>query len=84
MTYDYETTVHWCHHSRAFVATVPELPGCVARGLSLNEALANAHQAMRLWLDAARKSGVPIRQPMSEQVSSSVSCSMESATTHQK
>jgi predicted RNase H-like HicB family nuclease len=84
MTYAYQTTIHWCNQSQAFVATVPELPGCTARGSSLNEALVNAHQAMCTWLDAARNSGAPIPEPMSGQTASPVTYSAESATANQK
>lgn len=84
MTYDYETTIHWCNQGRAFVATVPELPGCAAQGLSLNEALVNAQQAMRTWLDTAHKSGAPIPEPMSGRATSPVTRSAESATANQK
>ncbi len=70
MTYEYETMVRWCEKNRAFVVTVPELPGCAAQGLSLNEALANARQAMRAWLDTARESGNSIPEPMSHRATS--------------
>jgi predicted RNase H-like HicB family nuclease len=36
-----------------FVATVPSLPGCIARGRSKSEALRNVEEAVRLHLDAA-------------------------------
>lgn len=84
MTYDYETTFHWCHESQAFVATVPKLPGCRAQGLSLNEAMVNARQAMRQWLETAHKSGAPIPEPVSGGLRSRMTYSVESATTHQK
>ena len=36
---------------QVFVADVPELPGCTAHGDTHEEALANAQDAITLWLD---------------------------------
>lgn len=46
-----------------FVADVPELPGCMAHGSTQEAALANAKEAMRLWIDTARDFGDPIPEP---------------------
>ena len=53
----------WSDEDGAFVADVPELPGCMAHGLSHAEALANAEEAIELWLESARESGRAIPQP---------------------
>jgi len=45
------------------VAEVPELPGCMAHGDTQAAALANANDAMQLWLDAANEFGRPIPEP---------------------
>jgi predicted RNase H-like HicB family nuclease len=60
MTYKYETIIYWSDEDQSFIADVPELPGCMAHGDSPNEALANAQEAMQLWLDTAREFGDPI------------------------
>ena len=38
----YEIVIHWSEEDEAFVAEVPELPGCVADGETYQEALSNA------------------------------------------
>ncbi len=50
----YETIIHWSDDDQAFVADVPELPGCMAHGATHEEALANAKEAMQLWIESAR------------------------------
>lgn len=37
--------------SGGFVVTVPDLPGCVTHGYTLDAALANAREAIALYLD---------------------------------
>lgn len=59
----YETIIYWSEEDQLFIADVPELPGCIAHGASPDEALANAQQAMQLWLDTAREFGDPIPEP---------------------
>lgn len=59
----YETIIYWSDEDQSFIADVPELPGCMAHGVSPNEALANAQEAMQLWLDTAREFGDPIPEP---------------------
>lgn len=59
----YEITIFWSPDDEAFVSEVPELPGCMAHGSSLAEALANAEEAVALWVDTARKHGDPVPEP---------------------
>jgi predicted RNase H-like HicB family nuclease len=42
---------------------VPELPGCIAHGDSYESALANAKEAIQLWIDTAKEFGDPIPEP---------------------
>jgi predicted RNase H-like HicB family nuclease len=58
----YEIIIFWSQEDDAFLADVPELPGCMAHGSSHAEALANAEEAIELWLESARESGRPIPQ----------------------
>ena len=44
---------------KVFVADVPELPGCTAHGDTHEEALANAQDAIALWLDTCEEIGRP-------------------------
>ncbi len=59
----YETIIYWSEEDQAFIADVPELPGCMAHGSTPDEALKNAQEAMQLWLDTAREFGDPIPEP---------------------
>lgn len=59
----YEIILYWSVEDTAFIAEVPELPGCKAHGDTQEEALANVKDAMRLWLDTAREFGDPIPEP---------------------
>lgn len=59
----YEIILYWSTEDNAFVAEVPELPGCMAHGDSQESALASVKEAMQLWLDTAREFGAPIPQP---------------------
>lgn len=63
MTYKYETIIYWSNEDSAFIAEVPELPGCIAHGASQEEALANANEAIQLWLETAKEFGDQIPEP---------------------
>ncbi|MEH6873615.1 MAG: type II toxin-antitoxin system HicB family antitoxin [Candidatus Competibacter sp.] len=51
----YEILLYWSHEDRAFLAEIPELPGCMAHGDSYEEALSNVRDAMTFWIDIARE-----------------------------
>ena len=59
----YETIIYWSDDDEAFIAEVPELPGCVVHGKSPDEALTNSKDAVDLWLDTAREFGREISEP---------------------
>ena len=44
----------------AFGVVVPDLPGCYSAGDTLDEAIANAEEAIAVWIDATLDSGKPI------------------------
>jgi predicted RNase H-like HicB family nuclease len=66
--YKYEIIIYWSNEDRTFVAEMPELPGCMAHGSTHEAALANAHQAIQLWIDTAREFGDPIPEPKGERL----------------
>jgi predicted RNase H-like HicB family nuclease len=43
-----------------FWSEVPSLPGCVSQGSSLEEIVANTHNAARMWLSYLREKAMPI------------------------
>ena len=55
--YKYEIILYWSNEDAAFIAEVPELPGCMAHGDSRSDALKNVNDAMQLWIDTAREFG---------------------------
>ncbi|ACF42781.1 type II toxin-antitoxin system HicB family antitoxin [Pelodictyon phaeoclathratiforme] len=63
MRHKYETILYWSEEDSAFIAEIPELPGCMAHGASQEEALANVNEAMLLWIDTATEFGDPIPEP---------------------
>lgn len=52
--------VYWSAEDAAFVAEVPELPGCIAHGDSQDDVLANVQDAIQLWMDTALEFGDPV------------------------
>lgn len=59
----YKVIIYWSVEDQAYVAEVPELPGCVAHGDSYETALANAKQAIALWIETAKEFNDPIPAP---------------------
>lgn len=64
----YEIIMYWSNEDDAFVAEVPELPGCAAHGDTHEMALAEVKQAMDLWIETAREFGDPIPEPKGERL----------------
>jgi predicted RNase H-like HicB family nuclease len=60
MSPKYEVIIYWSKEDEAFVAEVPELPGCMADGASNAEALAAAEVVIREWIETAKSLGRPI------------------------
>ena len=46
-----------------FVASYPDLPGCITCGETVEAAVANARDAKRAWLEAALEDGITIQEP---------------------
>jgi predicted RNase H-like HicB family nuclease len=59
----YRVLISWSDADGAFIAEVPELPGCAADGRSYQEALANVEAVMREWIETARSLKRPIPVP---------------------
>ena len=68
MMYKYEIILYWSNADDAFVAEVPELPGCMAHGNTQEIALKNVNQAIDLWIDTAKEFGDPIPDPKGERL----------------
>ena len=64
----YEIILYWSNEDQVFIAEVPELPGCMAHDSSQEAALAQANEAIQLWLDTAREFGHPVPEPKGERL----------------
>ncbi len=61
--YKYELIVFWSNEDGRFVVEVPELPGCMADGMTYAEAVQNAQQIISEWIETAESLGRQIPQP---------------------
>ena len=59
----YEVIIYWSEEDQAFIAEVPELPGCAADGATYQDALANVEVIIKEWIETARELGRPVPQP---------------------
>jgi predicted RNase H-like HicB family nuclease len=59
----YEINIYWSEEDQAFIAEVPELPGCTADGETYIEALKNVEVIMKEWLETATELGRIIPEP---------------------
>ena len=59
----YEAILYWSDEDDAFIAEVPELPGCMADGANYQEALANVEIIAQEWIETARELGRKIPEP---------------------
>jgi predicted RNase H-like HicB family nuclease len=58
--YKYEVIIYWSEEDEAFIAEVPELPGCAADGATYDEVLSNVEIVIDEWIETARELGRPI------------------------
>ncbi|TSA32726.1 MAG: type II toxin-antitoxin system HicB family antitoxin [Porphyromonadaceae bacterium] len=59
----YEIIVYWSQTDDAFIAEVPELPGCVADGNSPIDAIKNVNTIIDEWIETANQTGREIPKP---------------------
>ncbi len=51
-----------------FIATVPELPGCISQGKTRDEAISNIKDAVIGYLISLKKHNEPIPPPITEEL----------------
>lgn len=51
------------HEGGGWLATVPDLPGCISDGETREDALANVADAIGCWIDAAHRLGREVPSP---------------------
>jgi predicted RNase H-like HicB family nuclease len=59
----YEVIIYWSEDDQAFIAEVPELPGCMADGATYYQVLDNLLVIVQEWLETAQELGRPIPEP---------------------
>jgi predicted RNase H-like HicB family nuclease len=59
----YQIVLSWSAEDGAFIAEVPELPGCAADGKTYQEALTNVETVIQEWIQTAHELGRPIPTP---------------------
>ena len=64
----YEIMIYWSDEDQVFIAEVPELPGCMTHGDTQAAALANANEAIQLWIDTANEFGDPVPEPKGQRL----------------
>jgi predicted RNase H-like HicB family nuclease len=50
----YEIIIYWSNEDKAYIAEVPELPGCMADGATYKKALANVEVIIDQWIETAK------------------------------
>jgi len=55
--------IYWSDEDQAFIAEVPELPGCAADGKTYKEAVENVEGIIQEWIETAKELGRTIPKP---------------------
>jgi predicted RNase H-like HicB family nuclease len=59
----YEIDLFWSEEDQAYIAEVPDLPGCMADGPTYEDALKAVEVVIQEWIATARELGRPIPKP---------------------
>lgn len=59
----YEIIIYWSDEDEAYIAEVPELPGCCADGKTHQEVLKNVEIVINEWIETAKSLGRPVPKP---------------------
>lgn len=61
--YKYERIIYWSDDDNAFIVEVPELPGCMADGRTIEEAIQNSELVIKEWIEITIERGLEIPEP---------------------
>ncbi len=64
MKHKYSVHIAWSQEDNAFIASVPELPGCMADGPTQQKAIKNLDVIISEWVETATELGREIPQPV--------------------
>jgi len=59
----YEIIIYWSEEDQAYIAEVPELPGCAADGKTYKQALANVEVIIHEWIETAKELKRSVPEP---------------------
>ena len=60
---EYSIFMQYDPQDKIYIASVPELQGCMAHGETKEEALKEIEIAKELWIETALEDGLPIPEP---------------------
>jgi predicted RNase H-like HicB family nuclease len=55
--------LYWSKVDQEWIVEIPELPGAMADGETLEEAVANAQVIISEWIETAQEDGMPVPEP---------------------
>ena len=61
--FTYKVVIYWNEVDGCFVVEAPELSGCMADGLTYQEAVINIEVIIREWIETAKEFGRSIPTP---------------------
>ena len=61
--FKYERIIYWSANDNAFIVEIPELPGCMADGETVEKAVANAEIVIKEWIEVAKERGQEVPEP---------------------
>lgn len=61
--YRYEIIIYWSEEDNAYIAEVPELPGCMADGATYEDAMENVKVIIDEWIETVKNLGREIPVP---------------------
>lgn len=64
----YTVLIFYSEEDEGYIAIVPELPGCTAFGETVEEALKEIKIAIELWIEASKKEGREMPEPVSKEL----------------
>lgn len=59
----YSVLIQYDETDKIYVASIPELPGCMAHGNIREQALKEIEIAKELWIETAIEDGQPVPEP---------------------
>ena len=67
MKHEYSVYIVWSTEDEAYLASIPELPGCLADGKTQEDALKNIAEIAKEWIEVATEEKREIPRPMTSE-----------------